>query len=797
MHDIQTAITHVMEPVIPDTLTVITVGGIGHDTKIYCAAIENEQPGLPTDTPEPGALSFTELAIRQVTDECVTVEIPAGTPAVCALHIKPELSADAWLANRPQLDWQYPTQATPCEAFRLVGRNMVSVDNYPTRKQEEPVSYGGFVQDKTTVVARRQGTDAFIEIPVEKSSGYEAYLHIPGDLPEGEYVFFAHNGLGGVRGWSEPLAVQVARQESWPTDVFRVDDYRQAEDASASPAINRALKELEENGGGILQFSRDNYPVTEPIVLPRRTVVCGQGIEQTRIVTPGDAGPLPPYVLFTGDGDFTIEDLRVLTVYTGIIVCAPTFLPETFEEAIDIPFRWSEQRARNVTIQRCHFTQRMASHADRTSAREYAEFIKQYMVRETQASSGPGCVYLAGEDLVVRDNTMLGGGNCVMLMGCTHARVADNLLKTGPAGHGFSAVAKLIWPDDYATNTDAGGAPIKGSYCREIVLEDNEITAYSERARDLVYFMYGGELSIVARNRIGDIECTWDAEGLGCHLWSACWIEPSIRMTSPTTGEIIDPTGEVTRENLDGAVIDVVGGQGLGQVRRIVKREGDRFEIDKPWRVVPDEHSDLVFMAPPPFWRMTFVDNEIYNTGANMIFWGNTHDIVVDGNTISDGIGMLFWSIRNPANQKVWGGIIFSLIVNNTLKMNWFTPDDTVLQKGASGGGIWNPSCKFMSCPDEGYDYLGYIVRNNYLTNNSGIVFKTHYRQYRGEHTTDGSATETDLPWVFRNAGVVVENNHCRDSKVGIMIDDDANLIERDNTFTNVKHPEVWVKGGG
>ena len=69
-------------------------------------------------------------------------------------------------------------------------------------------------------------------------------------------------------------------------------------------------------------------------------------------------------------------------------------------------------------------------------------------------------------------------------------------------------------------------------------------------------------------NDISDLPRTYDAEALGCHLWMARWADCGLHMTGPVSGEIIDPSGELERECLDGAVVDVVDGHGVGQFRR-------------------------------------------------------------------------------------------------------------------------------------------------------------------------------------------------------------------------------------
>jgi hypothetical protein len=46
-------------------------------------------------------------------------------------------------------------------------------------------------------------------------------------------------------------------------------------------------------------------------------------------------------------------------------------------------------------------------------------------------------------------------------------------------------------------------------------------------------------------------------------------------------------------------------------------------------------------------------DNEIHRTGSNIICWGCSNDIVLDGNRCSEGAGIHVWSVRLAASQKV------------------------------------------------------------------------------------------------------------------------------------------------
>jgi len=44
---------------------------------------------------------------------------------------------------------------------------------------------------------------------------------------------------------------------------------------------------------------------------------------------------------------------------------------------------------------------------------------------------------------------------------------------------------------------------------------------------------------------------------------------------------------------------------------------------------------------------------------------------------------------------------------------------------------------------------------------------------------------------VLRDHGVVIEGNHCQDSRVGVVIEKGSAVVERRNTFTRVDHKVV------
>jgi hypothetical protein len=792
-HKSQSAVTHVMEPWVPGTYGVLTVGGATDDTGLWAFPLATGPTEKPDRRTQRLLGTGIPLTIIQRTEEVLTVDIPGDLRGVSALltsaHFDPKR---AWIVNRPQINWAYPASAKPGGELRLMGRNLARFDWYPTINPKHPVSFGGLLEfdDLQSTAAgtrgwiRRRGESSGLPIGPIKASAYEARVLLPAILTPGAYEVFLHNGWGGMDGWSEPFFVDIEACSSWPSTGYEVDAYV-AKTGNEATGIAHALADLQKNGGGILRFGPRTYHLTETLVIPPRTVVRGAGADRTLLDLPFDhtSGAQPPFVAITGDGDFAVEDLYIRGTYAPLLICAPSFNPQTQDEAAresDAQLGLSERRAHNVAVRRC----RLEQLPFRQSMRRPKDFDSRGWMKAFGGKGWAGigadqyaAVFFKGDGLEVADSHIIGGGHAVNMNRSTSVRITGNTLRAGCAGMAVHGYSRLTWP------ADGSGAKIEGCAMARVIVEDNDISAVSEFARNLVSFNFGGDDLHIVRNRIQGILPNCDSEALMTHLWQARWVEPRIRMTGPTTGEILDPGGEVSRENLEGAWLEVMEGRGLAQLRRVVKRDGNQFKIDRPWDCEPDEHSRIAFTAPAPFRNLTLVDNTVISEAVNIIVWGTSYDTVVDGNMTADGPGITIWSVRLAPDQKVWGGAIFTTVINNVVDRGFGS------SVPANGGplGIFNLICFDYSGAPIGYDYLGYVVRNNHAMNNTGIGFQASFS--RGANR----GRETDTATRVREAGVVIEKNHCSRSGVGIVLEKGTRLVERDNTSDQVEYPLTWV----
>lgn len=771
------AVTHIMEPAPAGRFAVLTVGGADASTKLFAHRLPDTPSAKPGEGDAKPIGEPIELTIVQREGETFTVDLP-GEGACWAIDVSARYDADrAWRLNRPRIDWAMPGSPRVGERLTLYGRNFIDVHRCPAATGLEPRSYGVTMTGVTRVVAKSLADGSAVEWPVNTSTMYEAHLNVPASTKPGRYELYVHHGRGGAAGWSDPLTIEFAAADAWPTAVYRVDEHMAA-GMNADDAIAAAVGAAEKAGGGVVLLGPRNYFITRTIVMPPRTVLRGSGVDRTRVMLPKEGeGEKPPYVGVTGDRDFIVEQMRLESVYAAVLVAAPTFLPQSFDEAFRTNWPAEAGRASNVIVRDCELYMRPEAHQNRRGRnpvdRQFLDKMNVFLKDAAAREEGFHCVKLRGDDLQVLDSKIMGAGGGIGLNRCTHTRIAGNDISAGVSQSAILCFSRLKWPEG------GGGAKVKHAYCQQIAIEDNDITAHAVRARNLIALLYSMEDCHVARNNIHDIEPTHDAEALLTHLWNARWKDPRLEMIDATTGRIIDPTNEVTNECLEGACIDIVEGRGIGQVRRIIKSDGDMVTLDRPWRVNPDADSMTVFTSPAPFSRMTFVDNDVVSTAINIIVWGNACDTIIDGNYTAEGPGITVWSIRLQADQKVWGGCAFTSITNNVVDRGWSSPAEKDALDGATG--IMMFGTRAGDAATDGYDFLGLVIRDNVVRNNSGIGVRVsqNYSPAPGERRG----------WMMNYAGITVESNHCVDTVVGIAIEQGARVAERNNTAVRTAFP--------
>ena len=178
-------------------------------------------------------------------------------------------------------------------------------------------------------------------------------------------------------------------------------------------------------------------------------------------------------------------------------------------------------------------------------------------------------------------------------------------------------------------------------------------------------------------------------------------------------------------EKLDGQIVVIVAGMGVGQARQIVGSAPDGMSVDEPWNVVPDSSS--IVSGGAFMYQMAVVDNTFdgktrgvtnpdHIASAGVEPFGGAAELVVRGNTFHEiRYGISNWSMSDQV-----GGAGDSLTQPNV--WNEFSGNKFVDCRD----GVGNQSESWGHPPAIGdIAFLGNIFRGNTFSGLSGGAFST------------------------------------------------------------------------
>lgn len=753
-------ITHVTDPAMPGKLSVIVGDGWNIRNPVLKA-----MPLPDSSLGEPGAACVFAadkargISVVKNDQQTLVCELPSGKFAVQAIAAE---GAGGWgepvIVNRARIQWLSKDSAQPGDTVRAIGRNLVNLDLYPrTGKDGRPGSFADYIDSAQTAILIRKPDGEFAACAVLKQSAYDVHFALPGDLPEGKFTVFAHNGLGGSNGWSEPAELQVKCGKPWPDQVFNVTDHG----ATGLPisfqegwhddteGIQKALDVAKANGGGVVFFPAGNYYVTATLVIPPCTVLRGESRERSWIWFPdgidhGQYGdqetPKEVQVGMRGISDFTIENLSIHSVFTKILIAAPMSkdAAKTYEDL-------DNTRAENVTIRNCYVFHEPTY---RYHHRKQDTLLQNSNLLD-ESWGMIATIALRGDNMSVTDSIIRGGGMAVALLACRCSTVARNEIRIGRSANSVA--------------TREGGYPAQPLQ-EKFIFEDNRLWPETEFAHSGFWCHATSRKFYIARNAL---QLGWnsDAEGLLWHGWGPQQIY-HVSEGGANTVTIADKDDKVA-VNWECVIIK---GRGLGQRRMITAIKGDVLTLDEPWRIRPDAGSMIAALYWPCHRGHIIVGNKLSDTGAGIFSWGDNYDWIVDGNHMQRGGGVMFDVCAFP--NRPWSGNFHVQVLNNTVDqgrfMGKYTDQNWTL--GYTGTGYYRAGLQGA------IGDLGHIFRGNLHQNDATISF--------WDRVHDGTIDHYDGPVV--DVGMVIEDNRFADCKMGISVGEGVSGVLRGNTFNNV-----------
>jgi hypothetical protein len=702
------AIYWASDPVRPGEAVLITGSGLGAETSVQLFRLPDGPPGNGRE-PVAWPSQVVRPEVLQPRGQSLKFLVPPGSvPGVFALRaVSGQTSSKAVLINAPQPWWcqgDLGTRASPGGKVRVFGKNL----GWPpdAERRDNPRD-----RPQSSVTLRSQQT---LLLPA-KADCYGLEFAVPGDLQPGTYELRVHNGCGGPHAWSEPLALEVARPAPWPSLTLNVMDFgaegRGREDDTA--AIGAALAKLRSAGGGVLYFPRGRYLVSKTLSIPERTVLRGEKRELSSIAWPDSREPLPD--LLVGTHSFAIEELSLFSANYG------NFL------TVDL----KSPAAGNIRLHRLRIV------ANRFRGHLYNDPEEMSRRFTRFGVHGGKLLALGGENVEVSDCDLLSSGCALYLTRARGARIAGNTLRMGRFGwFWLSGSDGVVFENNQCLGQDLstwGG----GINC----LDGSTFSQHVYFAGNTLSCWFGG-----------DNELTSDGSG-GAYYGKAA----SAGGTTLTTAD--DPKWD--NRDWRGSAVIIIGGTGVGQYRRIVKGEGRRIEVDRPWDVPPDATSQLTVTMYQGDYLL--LNNRATDIGV-VQFYGTSLNHVCAGNVSTRTAGLFNVGMNYYGIQPSW----YVQWLDNVIdEGNGYDSAHLRLPRDAALGLLGSPPA-----PDFPYAInLGSIARRNRLLSNASIQV---------------GRTET-VPTV---QDAVVENNLVEDNDCGIEIAPGAaGVLVRENKFARVSRP--------
>jgi hypothetical protein len=564
------------DPVGPDDTLMVAGADFGATPQLRLEVLRKGVAGTPGDAPVWDGKSRLLLDPEQPSPESVKYLLPKDLKKGAYLcRIESETGqSESFALNLPTVYWHQGdrglSKVSPGGWLRVFGRCI------------------GDPEEKGRVVLRNaDGKDT--ELVPSKSTLWDVQTEIPGDLPQGTYTAFLHSGWGREYGWRSLGEIEVGVDKAWPDKVFNVRDFGAAGDGGLADAIavGSALRAAEENGGGVIYLPRGRYAVEGTLMIPRTTVLRGEGRELSCLCWPDSE---EPFNLIEGTDHFGVEDLTLYASNYKHGIVADQRTPEAGHTFV-----------RRVTMRAVMYRGHLKP-----------EEVDRRFRESLRLSTGGGdCIRLGGANVEVTDCDLYGSGRAFYFYGVKGGRVANNRFYNGRWGwYCITGADGLIYENNVLTGADlmstGGGINCLGSvYSRNVFYAGNTVAR-----------CHG-----------------WDREAMTSDAGGG----PFYGKAESCEGTNLVLPGNVNWRGRDwtGAGIFVLMGTGQGQYREIAStsEDGRTIIMDRPWTVPIDDTSLLVVTMMQR--NYLFIGNHFEDAGIALQYYGTSINHVAVGNTAS------------------------------------------------------------------------------------------------------------------------------------------------------------------
>lgn len=264
-----------------------------HERKEYeemlFASLAEPVPALPLLPPDKDLVGkpITSGSWQQVADD---QRIAVVSPWKCqadALAFEHTTMWSSWGQKMPRIYWvetpagfsepfiggavdpwfAFPSAVRPGQWVRVVGRAMdVYIRSARLVALKEKNSGKVFRADWGLMILTNNDAG---------ENSYHTYVKIPDDCASGVYDLYLHKGGGGVYGWGNPVALTVLSKDEYTLPKTEVVAVPEGQQAKAAAWLNERMKELANQGGGIVILPAGKYILEETVNVPSGVVLRG------------------------------------------------------------------------------------------------------------------------------------------------------------------------------------------------------------------------------------------------------------------------------------------------------------------------------------------------------------------------------------------------------------------------------------------------------------------------------------------------------------------------------------------
>lgn len=609
------------------------------------------------------------LTLVNVQNNVIQGVLPDNLPVdLYALWVK---NHSGWsrpvFVNKAEIFWASEHMVVPGQKVRIFGRNFENILQPGKEKGGKPDNKNDSDVKVKLVDINNNST---IDADVLDVSPNAIDFSIPGKMDKGgQYTVMVTNGAGGDYGWyrindDEALTVleqtyktgslknKLGLDAAWIADIphnnmINVQKYGAKGDGQTddTSAIQTALDNAGAENGGVVYLPEGTYLFSE-LKVPANTVLLGEGKETTilRYIggrTPAERVGRPgwtygePIFLISSKGDSA--GLANLSIINEEKRPAEDKMRRLNGWVLPVAFGYDS-------------TYKIG---DGMVKKNHGYFLKNVRIRNVD---GAGVEIHATSDIIVENSELYVTHGAINCYADGYVRIRNNTMfnTQRPLILGFSEKQWIEGNDLSAENAETYDGI------------DPELPAKSgseHRIMDL-----SSLYNYVAGNRVtGQFGLSYSNDGEGI-LWQSTVRLALGTVSAADTESVTDGKQTFTANSLKDANIVIIGGKGIGQMRKVTGNTANKILVDRAWDIIPDETSVYTVDHDVAYHNIV-VDNDISaktNKGG-ICFYTKDYDNIISGNTL-ENTGGIWLTSSQVSSQNRADFSYFTYAADNKIK---------------------------------------------------------------------------------------------------------------------------------